>query len=62
MFHALPKVLQVTPHSQLSAELFVTLMSRVNIDAERAQAVFSMIDVEHRGVLQWEFFLATLDN
>jgi Ca2+-binding EF-hand superfamily protein len=62
MFHALPKVLQVTPHSQLSTELFVTLMSRVNIDAERAQAVFSMIDVEHRGVLQWEFFLATLDS
>jgi hypothetical protein len=60
LYGQLTRVFQVSAHSMLSVDLFVTLVARAGIDSERAQAVFSMIDVDHMNVLQWEFFLATL--
>jgi Ca2+-binding EF-hand superfamily protein len=60
MFGQLAGLLRVSPGTILTADAFAALCGHAGVTAPQAKVVFQMLDMEHQGVIQWEFFLAAI--
>lgn len=60
MYSQLAGLLRVSPGTIMTADAFAALVARAGVGPPQAKVVFQMLDIQHQGVIQWEFFLAAI--